>query len=71
MQKLLFLVLMFFTICNVIAVENIKSYTFDPSTMKFVMNNQISLTKSEEAKYNYAQKWRKCGKIVDKRGKSG
>ena len=57
MQKLLFLVLMFFTICNVIAVENIKSYTFDPSTMKFVMNNQISLTKSEEAKYNYAQKY--------------
>ena len=57
MKKLLPLELIILTLGTAIAIEDIKPYTFDTSTMKFIMNTHALHTKSEKSKYKYAEKY--------------
>ncbi len=57
MKKFLLFAIFFHTLCTVMAVEDIRPYTFNQATMKFTLNNPKSQNKSGRLEHNYTKKY--------------
>ena len=57
MKKFLLFAIFFHTLCTVMAIEDIKPYTFNQATMKFTLNNPQYQNKSARLEHNYTKKY--------------